>query len=95
MEITEATVEYIEDLLTEEEFFETGIECPYCQGQLIVRKCSFNKHKFLGCINYPDCKQVIDVKRFKDYYEDLHIIDDPNFMERAYSNYICDDDYHL
>jgi ssDNA-binding Zn-finger/Zn-ribbon topoisomerase 1 len=96
MEITEATAEYIDELIVRKENnFETDILCPCCSGQLVVRENSVTGHKFLGCTNYPDCIEIITVKRFELYYEDLHILDDPKFMNKAYSNQIYDDDYNL
>ncbi len=30
--------------------------CPYCGGNIIVRKSAKTKKRFLGCSNYPECK---------------------------------------
>ena len=41
--------------------FRSGITCPACGGELLVRTVRRPGHQFLGCENYPVCKYGQDI----------------------------------
>lgn len=53
----EAKAEHIKRIKTEKTLRESKIEndiCPYCDGELVLRKSQYGEFK--GCRNYPKCK---------------------------------------
>lgn len=47
-----------------EELEASGEICELCGGQMLIRKGRYGP--FLGCSNYPDCKNMKPIKRIKD-----------------------------
>ena len=43
---------------------ETDIECPKCQGKMVIKWGRFGE--FLACGNYPECKSTMNFKRNED-----------------------------
>lgn len=49
------------DVVTGEEITRTNPKCPYCQtGRLVIRENGATGEQFLGCSNFPGCKQKLN-----------------------------------
>ncbi len=56
---------------------DSSIDCD-CGGKLVVRTSSINGRKFLGCTNFPKCKEKLWQKKIVTTFQI------PNFANRAF-----------
>lgn len=58
MKMNEVTAEYLEFVEKQELKFHTEIDCPCGNGHFVVRK---GHSRFLGCSDYPRCKNTTKI----------------------------------